>query len=266
VSARYALSWRKSLVNFTLDCMRHSAHLLVARSVLIVALFFPTGSWAVDVLLSPVGETSITIVIPQGFVDAAKVSPELHQAAQRMTVRGNRTLAYLVREEDARAFSEGKLKEFEEFLSVQIPLHRENQLIPLPYFGRLKTFMKNQASEVFAAIRPSLQKHFDRATAEIGASIGDASLDIQQGEMVPLGAFDEGPDSISMAVLSTIDFTSMGHSEKTTVAMSMSVVIAKGKMLYLYAYSPYQSGYGLQKVRGLTRPWVYEFLRANPAQ
>jgi hypothetical protein len=211
-----------------------------------------------------VGGVSIHVTVPGGFVNAEDVSAELQRTAETMTLRGNRTLLFMVRQADVERFR--KLEtgaSFQEYLSVQYPLHREGQLVSLSYFAALKQYLKDQAKNVFAAARPEVQKQLDQAGEELGSRLRVPDLRMKQGESVPLGPFDERTNSISMVVLSAFDFTANGQTEQVAMAMTMTVAIVKGKMIYLYAYAPFDDGAGLPKIRQMTTAWVNEFLEAN---
>ncbi len=235
---------------------------MLARLVLLLALL-PAIAIGGEVARE-VGETTVQVLVPDGFVNAADVSPDVQRIAETMTLRGNRTLMFMVSEADvARIRGRERGAEIREVLSIQYPLRRERDRIDLSYFSALKQYLKENGNSLLSRATPRAQQQLEDAGKELGSRLAVPDLKMKLGESIPLGPFDERTNSISLAAVIALDFTAHGSTEPVPTAMTMTVAVVKGKMLYLYAYVPYEQGTGVPRVRQLTLTWLDQFFAAN---
>lgn len=125
--------------------------------------------------------------------------------------------------------------------------------------------VKQQQQTLLEKVKDKVGSLFDDAGGKLSKKYG-GSLKLQVGEQVPLGVFLDRNDAIGFASLAKYRVSAEGEHLDYLVAGGTSFMRVKGKILYAYVYSNYQSQSDLEWVRITSRRWIDQILSANIAQ
>jgi hypothetical protein len=130
-------------------------------------------------------------------------------------------------------------------------------------FEPVKTLLRQQYQSLLVNQSANVQSHLDAAARTIGKEAGIDKLSLKLGEMKGLDVFDEQPSSISLLAVTMITVQADGKTVQAPMAVGMTTATLKGKLVYFYAYSLYESAQDLEWIRTVTRDWLPKAAGAN---
>ena len=78
-----------------------------------------------------------------------------------------------------------------------------------------------------------------------------------------LGVIRETDSSLSMALMMKMQIDVEGQRTEVVMAGGMNILMVRGKLLYLYLYSAYDSEADLEWVRAASVEWVDRIIKTN---
>jgi hypothetical protein len=211
--------------------------------------------------LANIGGTMLSLPVPAGFVQV----PPGHMLAtfgERITAPGNRLLGYFVLENDLKRFGRSETG-FERYFMVQTNQAVEGRVIPPEDFVQLRNLLRTQQAELLKRLAPK--------TAEIARDIGQnltrdvgMQVQLQIGEIVPLGIYEEAADHITFGTMSKVQAQVAGRDSAGTVLCVSTVARARGKLVFFYTYALYKGPADVEWAKQQARNWTTQFARLNP--
>lgn len=210
-----------------------------------------------------VGGISIILPPPEGFNEPARKFHDLWALMETLTAPGNRLLAVFVSDRDLAREVSGKPAMMNRYFMVQTLRKLESTNISTNEFAKLKNMFKEQQQDLLERHRAVTQRNFDSASKELGRKLQDPTLSLKIGESVPLGIFSEDSSSISSAFITKYSVVTDGKADDVLTAGGMTIVLIKGRIVYLFAYSTYKSSGDAEWVRDATRRWLTAIATIN---
>lgn len=211
--------------------------------------------------LARIGGVMLALPVPAGFTQVPQDHP-LAKFGERITAPGNRLLAYFVTDADLRGFGRAE-HGFERYFMAQTNIAVEERIIPATEFAQLKTLLRTQQAELLKRLAPK--------TAEIARGIGEnlsrdtgAQVELQIGEIVPLGIYDEGADHVTFGTMSKVQAQVAGKGTSGTILCVSTVARVRGKLVFFYTYASYKGPSDLEWGKQVSKTWTTQFLTLNP--
>ena len=217
-----------------------------------------------DTLATPIERTLVQLPVPAGFADPSRELPQIRQLGERMTPASNRLLAIFMSQADINSALAGLQPAMARYFMAQTLRQTESSQISEAEFAQVKTLLRQQYQSLLAELGPKVQGELDRAAREIGRDAGLESLALKAGELKGLEVFDERPASISLLAATKYRVQAGENVSEVPMAMGITTAVIKGKLVYFYAYSVYQSPADLDWVRSATRTWLPLAASSNP--
>ena len=209
-----------------------------------------------------IGSVGLTLPAPGGHVNPAGAAPQLVEAMATMVPPQNRLLAAYLPPREIELYLTRNPFSMDRYSSVQTARSAEAMTVALPLFEEIKKSMKEQAAKDMQAIQSRTQSHLNGAADKLGKA-HQASVKIKVDDLSSPGTFDETATSISMTGTGAVTGSTNGNVESKSVVYAMTVLLVKGKMLFLYTYSTNRSPADVQWVKQTSLTWAGDIQRAN---
>lgn len=209
-----------------------------------------------------IGGVKIDVQAPNGFHEISSLSPETRKLAETMTPPNNRLLAVFVSEEDLGRIMKGETPEFGRYMFLQVFWKLENTNISNRQFQQLATQLKEQQNTLLNKVKDKVGVLVEGAAEKISKEY-ELSLKMKIGEQVPLGIFFEQSNAVGFAILAKYKVEAEGEKLDYVVAGGTSYLLARGKLLYAYVYSTYETQDDVNWVRSKSKEWVDSLLTSN---
>jgi hypothetical protein len=210
-----------------------------------------------------VGATRLELPVPDGFVDPSTTVPALKTLGERLTPNTNRLLAIFVAEADAKLAARNEPPPLKRYFMVQTWRQMETAKMSIADFDQVKSLMRQQYQSLLAEHSAAAQSHLDTAARTIGQEAGIDKLSLKLGELQGLEIFDERASSISLLAMSLMSVQANDKTLQRPMAMGITTARIKGKLIYFYAYSVYESAQDLDWIRTVTKDWLPKAASAN---
>ena len=202
-----------------------------------------------------VGDETIAIPLPTGFVRFDGLNPQVDQLMQSMIPPTNRSLLVGATAQDAalaKAKTPGNLSRF---MNIQTMVKVEGEKISLSEFETVRGELEKQ----FAASGTGPEGF----QSEVNKRIADAKLPIalKLGETRMLGVYEKSDRSIDMGMMMN---TQVGTQAPETMVAAASCVDVRGKVLFLYVYADYHNQADVDWTRTTVKSWRESILATNP--
>jgi hypothetical protein len=198
---------------------------------LCLALLTP-AAMALDAI---VGGAPVTLPEPKGYVDAAGVSAQLRDYGQTLAPQSNRVIAFFVQKEDQQRIAGKQVPQLKRYHMVQVNRGQEAGAMTLAQFEEFRALIRNQA--------------------ESGPKAGPASV---------LGVFEDRATAISFLSSVANPPQAGGKAPSLPVIVASSVVLVKGKPLFLNTYFVRHAEADVDAARQAARAWLLSVEMANP--
>jgi len=227
----------------------------------------PTTLFAVILFLLPcrilaneaikVGDETLSIPIPQGFVRYDGINPKIDQMMQSLLPATNRSLMVIATQLDADRAKAGQPRNLGRFMNVQTARAVEDKTATLSDFAELSAELEKQSGpggNLFAG-----------AESEANRQIAKLGVGLKLGETRMLGVFEKTKQSLDFGIMAKIQFGSTSTLSETMIA-GASVVDVRGKVIFLYVYADYAGQADLTWVRSTVKAWRESIVAANPGE
>lgn len=219
----------------------------------------PPVTFAVEITL---GDEALQVAAPAGFADVSGVSKEQFAVFEDMLPESNRLLAVFVTEQDAGRLMRGDSADFREYFLVQSVKALESMTLSKQQFTEIRSMLRQQYGDVFEKQKEAIEEGTTRAGKSLSKRLG-TDVDFNISGMVPLGIDEETASHISMSFLSKYDMTVDGEIIESVVAGTMTVLLVRGKVIYLYAYRTYEGEKDLRWTRSQVKSWLPDIVSFN---
>lgn len=212
-----------------------------------------------------IGKKNIYVPAPAGFHEISRLSPEIRKQAETFTPPNNRLLAVFVPESDLGRIMKGESPESGRYMFLQVYRKFENTDASSVLFRQFVDPMKKEQEILLEKVRYKVGPLLDNAARTLSKDLG-ISMKVKIGEQVSLGMFMEENDAVGFAVLSKAQVSVEGQNLDRLVVSGVAIIRAKGKILFAYIYSNYQTQEDLEWIRDTLRRWVDKILISNIQQ
>lgn len=196
-----------------------------------------------------IGDRSITLPIPAGFIDASTIVTSTRIAGETFVAAGERHLAAFVPQGYvARALFDDRAR-LEANMLVRTPIEWEDKTVDDETLAELKV----EFAQAFVPGQPEVPVHSE-ALQSAGVTV--------QG-MRPLGVFDERSRSISVQVVASIRADRGNVRLERTKTCSQTLARARGKLLTLSLCRDFESDADTAWVQALTQRWLEQLSAQN---
>jgi len=202
-----------------------------------------------------VGDQSITIPYPEGFVRFDGNNADVDKIMQSMLPPSNRSLMVVATPADAAKAKAGKPGNLDRFMNIQTLRAAEGEKISLADFKTISGQLEKQFTPDGGGI--------GNIEDEVNKRIKEAKLgvDLKLGETKLLGVFDKTDRSVDMGMMMK---TKLGDAAPETMAAGMSFVVVHGKVLFLYVYANFKNADDITWTRNTVKAWRQAIHAANP--
>lgn len=204
-----------------------------------------------------VGRTQIEILAPAGFVRSTPEMTKLEDLQKGFVPATNEQLAFYFVETDASAALAGNLPSLTRRFSVQVGKSDPNFPVSPEQFTAFKAFVRAQGEE--GVLRAKEKFDFSPGSAALSRAF-DTDMVIEAGGIVPMAPHEEGERTIAMSSAMAFDVESEGVNHPSVVVVTMTLVLAKDKILNLYAFGGPED---LEWTREKSKEWADAILSAN---
>ena len=181
-----------------------------------------------------------------------------------MTPASNRLLAIFMSQADINSALAGQQPAMARYFMAQTLRQTESSQISEADFAQVKTLLRQQYQSLLTELGPKVQNELDRAAREMGRDLGQDLLVLKAGELKGLEVFDERAASISLLAATKYRVQVGDNVSEVPMAMGITTAVIRGKLVYFYAYSVFQSAADLDWVRSVTRAWLPLAASSNP--
>lgn len=210
-----------------------------------------------------IGSTTVNIATPAGYTDPSLRAPRIMQVMTKLTPPTNRLLKMYMQSSDVDTMMTGKQFDMEKYFLVQTALQAEWLEAQPSDFAKLKAELRALSASDNVKLMDNAQPGIDQGVKDIGKMVGDPEFAIKLNDSEALGIYRETPRSISMLNSSTVDGTVAGIVSSKRMAAGTTILLIKGKILYLYTFAPHRSEADLAWIRTTAESWETAVLRAN---
>lgn len=214
-------------------------------------------------LVSQIATISVFIPNPSGFADPSATAPALQALGEKTTLSANRLLAMFVTESDIKKSRSGEWQNLQRHFLVQTPRRDETKTYTASDFTKFKSMAKKQYADVAKKAQITYQSDMDSTSMAVAKSNRMPDLSIKIGETRVQEIFDERPESLSMLIFTKYAINNGGKTEELPMAIGLTTLIIKGKMVFFYAYSKYKSLEDFDWVKTQTKSWLSRVRETN---
>lgn len=231
---------------------------------LIAAFLAICAAWAAYAAVpfdASVAGTSLSLPVPTGFSEPSSEAPILRSRAEQTTVPQMRLLAIYVDDSDLRAVQQGAVPNFRRYFMVSVLRGKEADTLDMRAFRAVKSEVNGQSQSAVDHGREAARRQLDSAARTMGAQSGFPALSLKIGESRQLGVFQETDSSISTLAVTKVAASNGVNELSATMAQATSLVLLKGKVVFLVAYSRLDSDADYSWLREQSESWIQAALR-----
>jgi hypothetical protein len=208
------------------------------------------------------GDQIITIPDPNGFEEAASQFDSIKERFTSTEAPGNDMLAVHLRQADIARLRAGDFPLFNFYTKISMRSANRDVDFSGQDFAQLVARMRKDGSRIFDPNSPSMKETLEKINKSL-TELNREETQVGLSQPVNLGEFDSRQNVYSLMLL--LNFTSEIGAKKTTthIVGSLSYVLVKQKLLYVYTYRKYESQADTVVVRDFARRWIGQILAAN---
>jgi len=233
------------------------------KTALIAAWALGTMLFAAVAAATPVkikvGEQTLSIPLPDGFVDTATTAPQLKQLGEKQfTSEASRLLIYGVEQAGLERLKKNQGTPIQRYLQVQVPKQLENASATVEDFAELKKILVQQ--------NPTLAKPENRlaglAKGRLGALADEMAKRAQPGIPLTLGVLRDDEHSYTTLTLTRFE-TKAGKTGTVSVITATSYALVKDKLLHFYLYADYLKPADAEWLGETSGAWLKTVMQTN---
>jgi hypothetical protein len=202
-----------------------------------------------------IGKIEIVLPVPSEFVRVDDMHQNQFDIAKLFVPETNSLLAYYLGEKDFADLVTTGSHTADKYIMVQIFNELKYQQVKSIAFQKYLRKFKNDYKIEF---QESFKNGSFEAIQNIPESVKGA-FDLNKIDAYPLGIYHDGKNSVSIGVLSKMNYSYNGESqEDILVAAISSIVNINGKIVFLYLYKTYKYSSDLDWLRRTNDAWIKE--------
>jgi len=209
-----------------------------------------------------IGDVTVKVTAPAGFVETSARSPQLWQRAQSMTTGYSEVLANFVTSGDFVAFVKNDTPSFSEYYIVSTPKPAKHRTTNQKQFDELRFGLAGMQSKLKQNMEPQLSNELSKLNSNLSTQAGKP-LAIKIGQVVPVSVNINRQNLLSYTVLSQLSTSNENVISSDTMIMTTGVCFLKGKVLMLNYYSVFKSPQDLETSRKSIENWAESLLMSN---
>jgi hypothetical protein len=200
-----------------------------------------------------IGTEKLSIPLPAGYARLDGKNPSFDQLMEKFVVSTNRLLLMAAPSEIVKRVAASDVPDLERYVVLQTFRAGEGRTASLKDFETIyKSVEKEMGGDSIANLDQKVNEQLKKSNLPV---------EMKMGEVRPLGLFHKDDRSCDFGLLSKLQ---MGPTDVTTLATAASVVIVRGKVVYLYVYSVYHGDQDIAWVRTTVQSWREAILAENP--
>lgn len=203
-----------------------------------------------------IGTTPLQLPLPQGFSEPSVGAPGFRNLGETMTPATNRLLAVFIADTDIVRVKASQQPTMDRYFMVQTFRQTEGVTASPAEFAQLQEMLRKQYVEISKQVLPTVQGELDRAAAQLSKESGAPGVKLKVGEIKPQEVFHDVPGQISLLALTAYRVEVAGKAQEIPMALGVTTLALKGKMLYFYAYSRYRDATDLAWIKTQTLDWL----------
>jgi hypothetical protein len=232
----------------------------ISAIVLIIALFLTAGiSFASEIT---VGTKQIDVPRREGFAEIRETFPDAFAFFRDMTPPGNNLRAVLVTEADAGALSESRRPEYGRYFLVQTNESLEDTNVNAGDFAQIKEASRSALEKIFAEQKPRIDEISKNLSKSLSKNL-DAAVEMKIGETIPVVNNSESGRHFTFSSLSKQSVSFGGEESEYLLACTGSIVLLRERLIYLYAYSAYDTIDDLNWTQSEIEKWTAAAIEEN---
>jgi hypothetical protein len=228
---------------------------LFSKFIFIVCLTICFYSNASEII---VGNVNIDIPDLAGFTAIGSEPNEIIEISRGLCPSTYRLLSVFLTKEDAEKFMLDRSGNYDRYLVLQSLKEFEKDWISEDRFKEIRILIRNTLDSQLKD-----QSEFLKKTGENLTKTLNKAVEIKVGEIMPLGIDFESADSISYSQLAKTELISGERKIETDNAGSITTVLVKGKVIYLFVYSRYRTDEDIEWVRKTAEEYTKKILSKN---
>lgn len=210
-----------------------------------------------------VGNQIYIIPVPKGYLDGRVNAPELNELFEKMTASGAAKLkTSLFAASDVAKFYKSGDGDIDAYYGVMTP-RDETKLTSQLEFDQMRISLNKLQKDWNAKVSPHVNKHFDKLNKP-GAIIDGTKFEIQVGEMIPLGVFEDTPKSFAYAFMTTVTDKADPASTNDMMVSVVGFLYMKERIVMLPFYKKLKTSDDVTKSKNHVIALMRATERANP--
>ena len=231
---------------------------VLASTTWTVALAQPFAS----VLSLQIGEKTIHLPTPQGFIETSKKSQEFWNTVQMYGAGDACIVAHFVTEQNLRSFESGKTVIFKQYMLVQTPRRAESITATQAQFDKLRKGTVDLQNNLTSHLEPRLAAEAEQVSKAASAGQG-TPIHIHLGEVVPVSIDRNDSQTLIYTILAQASVSDNKANSSQNMVSTSAYCFVAGKVVMLVAYRYFNSPQDLQATRNFVNAWAIALLAAN---
>lgn len=236
---------------------------LIRGLLLLGCLCVSTLTWATTPFKPSIGGTFIDLPAPSGFIEPSDEAPILRFRAEKLTAPQMRLLGVYVSDSDLRLVQQSSTPVFKTYFMAQVLRAEEANTLDLSAFVGVKAQVRSVQRPIGPSVQASIQEQVGSAAKQIGVEAGFSQLKLNIGEMKQFGVVQETDRSISTLSMTRVATTGGRRELSALMGQATAVVLLKGKVVFLAAYSQVESETDYRRIQREIEAWVEAAVQAN---
>lgn len=221
--------------------------------IVLFGLAISLGSSASSYL--KIGNQTIILKDPSGFLETSKKSSELWDLAKLMVSGKNEVIAHYVSKEDLDDYYLNKNPEFEQYFIILTPKATKKSYISQEDFKKFRFEIISTQNELRKNIEPRVNRILNNLSDDLSIQLKkEISMNINQ--MKPVSININLPNFLSYSVFSKINVSDHKTDKNHIIIGTTGIILIKGKLLIINSYRNFKSPQDLQDSRASIENWV----------
>ena len=210
-----------------------------------------------------IGTESFKLTPPDGMADARNVSPDIIAGMRKFTTETDELLAGLIDKTDAELFMAKRPLTYKRYIIIATPKKLIKFSASPNNFSTLKAALKKHFPELPDARREigDLEKKISKTFSE---SYGIDAVKIEK--IIPLGVDYEDESIFSTSMLFGYAASVGKEKIRFVQACSTTAVMARGKIIFVYAYNRYDQPADMRACREASLAVARSIVKENPGK
>ena len=225
----------------------------------LIAIFFPSYCFSANIKID---SEIISVPAYAGFVEISKISPDTMAMFKDMLPPTNNLHAVFVTASDAGKLLKSQSPELKRYLIVQTAKSLESVALGARHFAELRTKIREEYESLFDQNKSKIDELAKNASQKLSNRISD-KFEMKVGEMLPMSINSETAYHISLSSLNKFSTSTADENTEFISAGTMSMVLLKGRVVYLNVFSTYNNLEDLKWTQSVAEKWTESTVRSN---